>query len=148
MSDLDEALVVLHAAKNRGALILLSRISGSMNQFIPEGWLIAIYCLFGIARFENQRWVRARNGGLRGSNEGAGAFVDATCWLSQFFGIGFLIWFAVQVGWRQALGLLVIGFGCSLLYALVAGDKLWRWVVATLAIWPLMAVLVWITGTR
>jgi hypothetical protein len=107
------------------------------DEFMPKVLILFWTIILSCARFENQRWVRARQGGFRGSNEAFGAFVDLT------YGIGLaLILTAMALsffdfGWKQTAGLIGL--------TMVAG---WAWA----ALGAFIAAIVtpqflWVTGT-
>lgn len=115
-----------------------------MKSFLPQNWvLVILFAAFAVSRFENQRWVRARASGLQGSSESAGAFVDLTLTLSALGSLVYLVWYAVTRSWKEAVGLVVVGLASTLLYVFVipSGDKLWRWGLGTLLVWPIMVGL-------
>lgn len=118
----------------------------SLEQFFPPTLVIIISAIFSIARFENQRWVRARMNGFRGANQAFGLFVDTTRSVALIFGLSFLVAAGWQFGWLTIGGLMLIGIVTTTLWALLStplfgGDNLFVWMVGTLAIWPLMVVL-------
>ncbi len=67
-------------------------------------WATAFSCV----RFENQRWIRARMGGLQGASEWFGLFVDYTGGLALVFAYIVLALNWYDFGWRSTLGLAVI----------------------------------------
>ena len=114
--------------------------------FIPPTSILLLAAAFYIARFENQRWVRARARGLRGASEGFGVFVDLTGMMSILFALLFLIATGYDFGWRAALGLILITQIVGLAYSLIStailrGDRIGVWMVGTLSIWALMPFL-------
>jgi hypothetical protein len=118
-----------------------------MEQFLPAIGLAIVVTLFSIARFENQRWVRARANGLRGASNSVGIFVDTTAVVAGIVGLLFLAAYAYDGGWKKALGVVGVSFLASVLYSFVLafvirGDSLVLWIVGTVAVWPLMAILV------
>lgn len=120
---------------------------GDFSEWLPNASLTILYCLFVIAAFENQRWARARRGGMKGSSEAFGVFVDFTHLLSTVFRFGFLIALALIVGWQQALGLLVISSVTVSIYTvastvLAKGDSLILWMLGTIAVWGLGPILI------
>ena len=117
----------------------------TMDPFIPPTGVAVVWFLLVASRFENQRWVRARNAGMRGANETSGIFVDLTCLIGALFCLAFLVAYAIGQGWRPALGLLVIGGAGGLATAFLSGDRFMVWLVCTLAVWPLMGVLAWMS---
>lgn len=139
-----------------------------MGDYWP-GWTATtiLFFVFFIAQYENQRWVRARAGGMRGANEGIGLAVDLSGAAAMVFGIIWLIAYGFDAGWRYAVGLFLVGLSIMVAYSLVSttivasvkratmdrpalqfdrmgGDWLLLWMLGTLAVWPLMVLL----GTR
>tara|TARA_R110000737_G_scaffold109657_2_gene142636 strand:- start:186 stop:584 length:399 start_codon:yes stop_codon:yes gene_type:complete len=115
--------------------------------YIPSYKLALLYSLLSIARFENQRWIRQRAAGIRGSSVAGGLFIDATGWFSMIFSFGFLISYGYDIGVWHALILyfiiLVISTAVSaLITVIVKGDSLIMWIIGTLAIYPLAILLV------
>jgi hypothetical protein len=138
-----------------------------LSEYLPIwGGPLVLYTSFMVAQWENQRWVRARTRGMRGSNEMFGFFVDGTGFLSMIFGFVWIIAYAFDAGWRKAVGLFavswtamfVIGMALSTCVALckrmfqsdlsrrldgdeMGGDWLLFWIAGTIAVWPLMIIL-------
>jgi hypothetical protein len=117
-----------------------------LEEFVPStGILIASFAL-SCVRFENQRWVRSRNEGMRGSSEGFGIFVDLTASLSAIFGIVFLIAFFYDFGWKLTVGLVAITSLSAMVFSvligfLFRGDNLAIWMLCTFAVWPMVFVV-------
>lgn len=68
-----------------------------MDAYFPTTAILIWSIVFQCARFENQRWVRARRGGFQGANVSFGNFVDATRDVALFFvvtldKIGHMLW--------------------------------------------------------
>ena len=55
-----------------------NHLPGLVGEYAPAGSVAMIAMLLSIARFENQRWVRARRNGLQGSSQAVGVLVDVT----------------------------------------------------------------------
>lgn len=111
--------------------------------FIPPAAVASLSIPLSIARFENQRWIRARNNGFRGANEGFGFFVDLTGSISFLFGAAFIIAFAWQFGWQQTVALVLISAGTGMIWSLILAvlgiaDHWIIWIIGTIAVWPLM----------
>lgn len=129
---------------------------------------LLLYTGFKVAQWENQRWVRARSGGLRGSNEGFGLFVDLTGFAAMIFSYVWIVAYAFDAGWQRAVGLFavtwlasfVIGMGLSTGVAMfrrafesdldrqlgdrtLVGDWFIFWLLGTFALWPLFLLLAW-----
>ena len=119
-----------------------------VDAFLPKFdavfWVFAVF--FGL-RFENQRWVCARQRGtMMGSNEAFGAFVDLTGGIAMAFTYVWAIAYGYDFGWQQAVGLCVVAWaasfvGCVVVGSLLGGDNGVVWIVATLTLWPLIAWL-------
>lgn len=118
-----------------------------MLELLPETGLGVLFLLLGVARFENQRWIRARSRGLQGSNQAIGAFVDITGGLSLIFAFFFLVAYAVDTTFLKAVILFVLALAVSGIYSFAStlvfkGDNWIVWLVGTIAIWPLSLALV------
>ena len=109
----------------------------TLDAFIPPAGLASLIAAFSIARFETQRWVRARNRGMRGASEWMGFFVDATFGIVTTFGIAFLVAFIWEFGWKPALTLVLISFAVPMVWGFFMRDHFVVWMIATLACWPL-----------
>jgi hypothetical protein len=90
-----------------------------MEQFLPTSSLAIVVTLFSIARFENQRWVRARSRGLRGASESIAFCVDTTAIAAGIVGLLFLAAYAYDEGWRKAIGIVCVSFLASAIYSFV-----------------------------
>ena len=117
-----------------------------MMEFIPSLSVCLLVGLLSIARFENQRWIRARARGMRGASDGIGAFADITGLLGFLFGLAFLGAFSFDNGWKETLGLIVIALLASVVWSVVStaifrGDNFFLWLIGTLATWPLAILL-------
>ena len=98
--------------------------------------IILLVALFRVAAFENQRWVRARQGGMRGASEVFGSFVDLTMGFSTLLWWLFLISFAVDTSFLSALFLFLVPLVTTLLWSVVARDNIFVWTVSTLLVLP------------
>lgn len=107
--------------------------------------IFAAFAAFSIARFENQRWTRARQRGLRGSSEAIGAFVDLTGMIALVGAVILLVWFGFKAGWLQALivfgGTVATGIAYQLVTGFIYRDNIVVWILGTLAVYPLLAFL-------
>ena len=117
-----------------------------ISQFFPPTAILVLSAAFRIARFENQRWTRARRSGFRGTNELFGVFVDTTGSIAMIFELAFVIASGWQFGWLTIVGLFAVGMAATLTWgaittAIFSGDSFFVWMLGTLAIWPLMVVL-------
>tara|TARA_B100000674_G_scaffold321026_1_gene267514 strand:+ start:37 stop:411 length:375 start_codon:yes stop_codon:yes gene_type:complete len=107
--------------------------------------IILLVALFRVAAFENQRWVRARRGGMRGASEVLGLFVDLTMGLGGLLWWLFLISFAVDTSFLSAFFLFLVPFVTTLLWSVVARDNIFVWTVSTLLVLPVGLYLVFQT---
>ena len=98
--------------------------------------IILLVALFRVAAFENQRWVKARQGGMRGASEVFGLFVDLTLGFSTLLWWLFLISFAVDTSFLSAFFLFLIPLVTTLLWSIVARDNIFIWTVSTLLVLP------------
>ena len=98
--------------------------------------IILLVALFRVAAFENQRWVKARQGGMRGASEVFGLFVDLTLGFSTLLWWLFLISFAVDTSFLSALFLFLVPLVTTLLWSIVARDNIFIWTVSTLLVLP------------
>ncbi|MBK1667010.1 hypothetical protein CKO28_02995 [Rhodovibrio sodomensis] len=120
-------------------------------EYLPPTTLAIMFIAFGAARFENQRWIRARSMGMKGANQAIGTFVDLTGFVALLFAGAFLIAYAVDQSILQALVL----FGCGVagvlavsvpIGLLFGGDNWLVWIVGTVAVWPLgLALIPWVS---
>ncbi|KAA5605867.1 hypothetical protein F1188_09665 [Roseospira marina] len=113
-----------------------------MADFLPDTIVAVLSVLFSMARFENQRWIRARLNGYRGSWQLLGVLVDMTGVLALLFSVAFLVAYDYGTSVEQAVGLLVITFvggmvGSTALGAVLGGDRAIVWLLATLLVWAL-----------
>tara|TARA_B100000989_G_scaffold213148_1_gene161975 strand:+ start:88 stop:462 length:375 start_codon:yes stop_codon:yes gene_type:complete len=107
--------------------------------------IILLVAVFRVAAFENQRWVRARRGGMTGASEIFGLFVDLTMGLGGLLWWLFLISFAVDTSFLSALFLYLITFGVTLLWSLISRDTIFIWFISTLLVLPVGLYLVFQT---
>ena len=111
--------------------------------FLPDTDILIFAILFDICRYENQRWVRARQlHNFRGSWILLGEFVDWTRIISLLFAIALLISCGLTFGIQYTVGLLIIVVLTGYIYTLVStlimgGDNIIMWLVGTIAIWPI-----------
>lgn len=98
--------------------------------------IILLVALFRVAAFENQRWVKARQGGMRGASEVFGLFVDLTLGFSTLLWWLFLISFAVDTSFLSALFLFLVPLVITLPWSIVARDNIFIWIVSTLLVLP------------
>jgi hypothetical protein len=103
--------------------------------------IIVISILFRIAAFENQRWVRQRMSGIRGTDE----FVDLMMPLGSALWYLFLIAFGFDYSFLSALWLWMISAVSSVIYSLVMKDSLIVWMISSLILLPLIIYLIFQT---
>jgi hypothetical protein len=109
-----------------------------MESYLPDLSFLILWLIFTEVRFENQRWVRARMGGLRGASELAGAFVDLTGLVGLLYAAIFLMAYWYDHGFASAAVLLLLGTFLPLIWTAVIRDGLVIWIIATVAVWPMM----------
>ena len=112
-----------------------------------SAWLWAAATAFHIARFENQRWVRAIGNGMRGRSKVVGLAATFSGFIAMATSYGLLLLAWLSFGRAAALLLLAITFIVPTVWAVVAGlvrlaDQPMVWVTATLVLWPLGIFLV------
>lgn len=104
----------------------------------PTGPLFATVLLLGVARFENQRWVRARMRGMRGENELFGQIVDLSFNLGTIAFYVLLGIFIMEFGFVFALSMLASTVVISMIWAALIPDNFIFWFAGFLATWPLL----------
>ena len=119
----------------------------TIMDLLPELGLGVLFVLLSSARFENQRWIRARSRGLQGSSRAIGAFVDMTGGLSLIFAFAFLVAYAVDTTILKAFVLFILAITVGFIYTILStlvfkGDNPLIWMAGTIAIWPLSLALV------
>lgn len=83
--------------------------------------------------------------GMRGENQAFGFFIDISGGIGIIFSIVFVISYALLVNWRYSVSIVVINFIALPLSELFSsGDDVWKWLLGTIAIWPLMPVIIWL----
>ena len=113
-----------------------------MPDYLPDPQLLVLVLLFSIARFENQRWIRARRAGLMGSSEMVGVIVELTGIIALLFGVAFLIAYWYDTDIIKVVVLVAASIVVGLAYAALSGmilkrDSLVLWMLGTVAVWPL-----------
>ena len=114
--------------------------------YLPPLNVLVLFCALNIVRFENQRWIRARKAGMRGSNAVGGFFVDLIGFSSLIFYYSFLGSFGVESGVWSAVLLFIIASMAGLLASMISsslfgGDNPVVWAISTVAIIPLQILL-------
>ena len=118
----------------------------SILTYLPPSNLLILFCLLNIMRFENQRWMRARQAGLQGSSVLSGFLVDFIGFSSMIFYYVFLISFGFDNGLWSAILLFsiasLIGFASMIPMSFIFGaDNAIVWAISTVAIIPLQVIL-------
>jgi|SRR5262245_53227789 len=120
------------------------------DEFMPRGIILFWSIIFNCARFENQRWVRARQGGLRGSNEAVGAFVDLTYWIGLALILTVMALSFFDFGWKQTAGLIGLTMVAGWIWAAIGAfivTPLFLSVVGTMLVYvaaiPLLLQFSW-----
>ncbi len=126
-----------------------------MEAFLPPAGLLFWFTAYKLSDWENSRWIRARQDGLIGRVDTHGLFIDLTGFVTLIFGIAWIVAYGYDVGWQPAVGLyavvylamVVISILQELVVAAMRRPSLeaseWPlWIFGTVAVWPLMAVLV------
>jgi hypothetical protein len=99
------------------------------GEYMPKTAILIWSVVLSCARFENQRWIRARMGGLQGSSAWFGLFIDATGLIALVFAVTIAALSLYDFGWRKTAGLLVL----TLTWGLVLGRY---WCVCRAGRWP------------
>ena len=118
----------------------------SILTYLPPSNVLILFCLLYIARFENQRWMRARQAGMQGGSELAGLLVDFIGFSSMIYYYMFLISFGFDNGLWSAILLLsvasLVGFLSTIPITFIfGGDNAVVWAIGTVAIIPLQIIL-------
>src|SRR6266478_8609336 len=119
------------------AVHLKPRGSSMYDAYMPNAAILIWAVVLSCARFENQRWIRARMEGFRGSNAAFGFFVDATGLIAVLFAITIAALNLYDFGWRKTVGLLVLtlagGWFWAALGTFVAAlaGKVALWIIGT-----------------
>ena len=98
--------------------------------------------LFEIMRFENQRWVRARSRGVRGSNEIVGLFVDSVAIFSAIIWYLFLIAYGFDTSFITVIFLYFIVLTVSTIHSSIVMDEIFIWIISTVLILPIGVYLI------
>jgi hypothetical protein len=112
------------------------------EEYLPKGVILFWSIVLSCARFENQRWVRARKQGLRGSNEAVGAIIDLTYLIGLVLMVAVVALSFFDFGWKQTVGLIVLTMLAGWVWAAVGA-----FVAATVtppALWIAGTVLVYL----
>ena len=107
--------------------------------------IIIISILFRIAAFENQRWVRQRMSGIRGTDKFIGSLVDLMMPLGTALWYLFLIAFGLDYSFLSVLLLWIISAVSSVIYSVVMKDSLIVWMLSSLILLPLIIYLIFQT---
>lgn len=114
--------------------------------YLPTLNLLIMFCILNIMRFENQRWIRARQAGMRGSWQLAGFCVDFIGFTSLIFYYLFLLSYGFENSIWSAILLFVIASITGILANVIStiifrGDNPLVWAVSTILILPLQFAL-------
>lgn len=114
--------------------------------YLPPLNLLILFCALNVVRFENQRWIRARQAGMRGRNWVGGFFVDLIGFSSMIFYYMFLISYGLDNEIWSAVLLVIVASMAGLLAStiftsLFGGDNPIVWAISTVAIIPLQILL-------
>ena len=114
--------------------------------YLPNWSLLGLFCALNVVRFENQRWIRARKAGMRGSNKVGGFFIDLIGFTAIIFYYMFLLSFSLENGIWSAVLLFIIASMAGLLTSIIftsifGGDNPIVWAISTVAIIPLQLLL-------
>ena len=72
-----------------------------------------------------------------------GLFVNLTGLVALVFSVVFVVSFGFQFGLKPAIGIFVLGLIASTIWAIISrGDSFSIWIIGTLAIWPIMFLLI------
>jgi hypothetical protein len=116
---------------------------------LPELYLFLIAVLQRIAAFENQRWVRQRQQGIRGSSESIGVLVDFVMPLGTILWYAFLLMYAIDVSFLTALLMWVGAMVALTVYGLISGkvfgDNIFIWILGTFLTLPIGIYLIFQT---
>ena len=107
--------------------------------------IIIISILFRIAAFENQRWVRQRMSGIRGTDKFIGSLIDLMMPLGTALWYLFLIAFGLDYSFLSVLLLWMISAVSSVIYSVVMKDSLIVWMLGSLILLPLIIYLIFQT---
>ena len=116
---------------------------------LPELYLFLIAVLQRIAAFENQRWVKQRQQGIRGSSETIGVLVDFVMPLGTILWYAFLLMYAIDVSFVTALLMWVGAMVALTVYGLISGkvfgDNIFIWILGTFLTLPIGIYLIFQT---
>ena len=112
-----------------------------MSSWLPNVSILTLWLLFLGARFENQRWIRARMRGMCGSSAVAGFAVDLTGAIGLLFALLFLLAYGYDSGLFSALTLFVLGVVGSPALGFIIPEYFFIWLLGSIAVWPLMLML-------
>ena len=114
------------------------------SEYQPTGQILAWAAILSCARFENQRWLRARQAGMRGSNETFGMLVDATYLIGTSVGLLALALSLYDFGWKRTLGLFVSTMLIGWLWGAVGAFA--GTLISSLALWMIGTALVYVAA--
>ncbi|MGE0108878.1 MAG: hypothetical protein AB7S81_03825 [Bdellovibrionales bacterium] len=107
--------------------------------------LLILFVLFDTARFENQRWFRARAGGFRGASKLGGFFVDFTFVFFTWAWWSFVISFGYDHGYLASVLIVAFLFTVGIPITFAVGKLVVRnqavtaivWMLSTLSLYPI-----------
>jgi len=112
--------------------------------YMPKMAILVWAVLLSCARFENQRWIRARLGGLRGTNKRFGLFVDATMLFAWAAVITIVALSLYDFGWRKTIGLVVLMTVAGFIWAAVGAYV--ELIISWYAVWIIGTALVYVAA--
>jgi hypothetical protein len=115
-----------------------------LDAYLPKMAILIWSVVFNCARFENQRWVRVRLSGLRGSNARIGVFVDATVFVGWTSAITIVALSLYDFGWRMTVGLLVWTTVAGFIWSALGGYA--ERIISRYAVWIIGTMLVYVAA--
>jgi hypothetical protein len=115
-----------------------------IQDFIPNGAILTWSVVLSCSRFENTRWIEARQDGLRGSSWVAGLIIDG----AGIFGFVAIVTVAAlslyDFGWRKTLGLGLLATIAGFVWS--AAGILAERGVGRFALWALGTLLLYVSA--
>ncbi len=122
-----------------------------MSSFFPPTDILLVSAALAACRFENQRWVRARASGMRGSSFALGLIPELIGFTAMLFGLIFLIAVGSDFGWKATVGLILFSFGGVMIWTIISTivtikifrrpDNVMFWLLGTILTVPLVIYL-------
>ena len=110
-------------------------------EYFPKTLILVAVIVFRIAAFENQRWVRARKNGMRGSSETIGFIVDTLLPFGTLMWYLFLAAYAYDSSILNAVILFLIAFASLMVWSLIAKDNIALSIVGSIIMLPIVFYL-------